>query len=114
MSPCKTIEHARPFVPTILTRVAHTLTEADKETDDGVIQRRVRVEDATHAVKQVYAVTYPCRHDDHGTESAERPPNRTSTENQCAPCYFCHCRDYRYGRSTRLQRMPLDEAEKAQ
>ena len=35
--------------------------------DDVVIQRRVRVRGATHAVTQVYAVMYP-GHDDHGTE----------------------------------------------
>jgi hypothetical protein len=38
--------------------------------DDVVIQRRVRVQDAMHAVTQVYAVTYP-GHDDHGTESRQ-------------------------------------------
>ena len=35
--------------------------------DDVVIQRRVRVQDAMHAVTQVYAVTYP-GYDDRGTE----------------------------------------------
>jgi hypothetical protein len=35
--------------------------------DDIVIQRRFGEDAATHAVKQVYAVTYP-GHMDHGTE----------------------------------------------
>jgi hypothetical protein len=35
--------------------------------DDIVIQRRFGEHTATHAVKQVYAVTYP-GHTDHGTE----------------------------------------------
>ena len=35
--------------------------------DDIVIQRRFCIHPATHAVKQLYAVTYP-GHDDHGTE----------------------------------------------
>ena len=38
--------------------------------DDVVIQRRVRVQDATHAVTQVYAVIYP-GHDDRGTECSQ-------------------------------------------
>jgi hypothetical protein len=38
--------------------------------DDVVIQRRVRVRGATHAVTQVYAVMYP-GHDDHGTECSQ-------------------------------------------
>jgi hypothetical protein len=35
--------------------------------DDIVIQRRIRTHGATHAVTQVYAVTYPS-HDDQATE----------------------------------------------
>jgi hypothetical protein len=35
--------------------------------DDIVIQRRIRAHGATHAVTQVYAVTYPS-HDDKATE----------------------------------------------
>jgi hypothetical protein len=38
--------------------------------DDVVIQRRIHALDATHAVTQVYAVTYP-GHTDQGTECSQ-------------------------------------------
>jgi hypothetical protein len=43
------------------------MTFTHSRHDDVVIQRRVHAQDATHAVTQVYAVTYP-GHADHGTE----------------------------------------------
>lgn len=43
------------------------MTVTQLRHDDVLIQRRIRVQDATHAVTQVYAVTYP-GHDDHDTE----------------------------------------------
>jgi hypothetical protein len=43
------------------------MTSTQTRHDDIVIQRRFGVHGSTHAVKQVYAVTYP-GHTDHGTE----------------------------------------------
>jgi hypothetical protein len=43
------------------------MTFTQSRHDDVVIQRRVRAQDATHAITQVYAVTYP-GHTDDGTE----------------------------------------------
>jgi hypothetical protein len=47
---------------------ADPTTQPQHRADDLIIQRRFRTEDSTHAVQQIYAVTYP-DHPDRGSES---------------------------------------------